>query len=424
MNAARNTGSQHRSRSGALTGRGTDQDLDLKLGMRRLLWRMGSSARLDVRLRAYLPQATREPAAHDLTDLDVLGIGFTPAGQIHTTFADCRSSDKRAIERMFWVRGVADFVDADDAYLVRGHDVPGGVRTMSARLGIGILTPDDLVAAERTMPSAVNLSGPLAILFDSDAVANHLNINDGLDRKLNKLTQYLDFDYWVYDPHRNMTHLVGHLQGTVATLDPTNPAHRALFYDIAWHYTYSIVQTVAFVRATRISDVPTAVRLYVGGGELALREKTALARMLSKAGLPADADNVDPPYLKQLTELVTRFLVRPNRLADTLRYAEYLAVSEANRVTDTVATAFGDQVDPVAAKLLADTCGFLVTAASLRPDFRIHARARLVHDLTGGDFTAPTPGATEGEPAAGSDTLPFDQTQGEAAQDSIPATRG
>ena len=50
-------------------------------------------------------------------------------------------------------------------------------------------------------------------------------------------------------------------------------------------------------------------------------------------------------------------------------------------------------VCPVAAKLLADICGFLVTTAGLRPDFRSLARDRLVVDLTGGLPSEPrTPG--------------------------------
>lgn len=371
--------------SAAVKGRGLDRDLPLKLDMRRLLWRMGCSARLDVRLRGYLPQARRSPAAHDLTDLDVLGIGFTPAGQIHKTFADCRSTDKRAIERMFWVRGVADFVQADEAYLVRATEVPGGVRSMSSRLGIGVLTPDDLRAAEKTMPAALDFGGPLAVLFDAACVSAHLGLSDGADRKLGKLIDYLDFDFWVYEPHRNMTQVVAHLQQAVSTLDPRSPSHRALFYDCAWHYALAIAQAVEYVRATRMSDVPTAVRIYVGGGELALREKAALQRMLAKGGLPADADSVMPPYQDQLIDLVTRYLVRPNHLSGTLRYAEYLAVSEAAKLPHTVGEAFGTSTDEIAAKLLADTCGFLVTAAGLRPDFRVHARARLVHDLTGGE---------------------------------------
>jgi hypothetical protein len=59
-------------------------------------------------------------------------------------------------------------------------------------------------------------------------------------------------------------------------------------------------------------------------------------------------------------------------------------VSEVNRVDCSVAQTFAGHVRPVAAKLAADVCGFLVTAAGLKPDFRGEARRRLVADLTGG----------------------------------------
>jgi hypothetical protein len=93
--------------------------------------------------------------------------------------------------------------------------------------------------------------------------------------------------------------------------------------------------------------------------------------------------------------------VRPTELADVLRYAEYLAVSETSRISDTVAMAFGGHVRPVAAKLLADICGFLVTAAGLRPEFRAAARQRLVIDLTGGNpaETTPTAAKADDDPA-------------------------
>jgi hypothetical protein len=67
-----------------------------------------------------------------------------------------------------------------------------------------------------------------------------------------------------------------------------------------------------------------------------------------------------------------------------LRYAEYLAVAPAVGEPATISAAFGSQVCPVAAKLLADVCGFLVTASGVRPEFRDAARDRLVVDLTGG----------------------------------------
>jgi hypothetical protein len=203
------------------------------------------------------------------------------------------------------------------------------------------------------------------------------------------LLNYLEFDYWIYEQHRNMTQLVAHLNDVVAVLDPSNRGHRTLFYDCVWHYALSAAHAAGFVRSTRMGAVPTAVETYVGGGELALREKAGLAKALESAGWPVSSSIVQPPYMQSLTELVKRYLIRPAETADVLRYAEYLAVTEANRVEATVATAFGPHTRAIAAKLLADTCGFLVTAAGLRPDFRTHARERLVIDLTGGQAASP-----------------------------------
>jgi len=350
---------------------------------------MGCSTRLDVRLRAYVPAVPGRAAAQDLTDLDVLGFGFTPAGQLHTTFADCRSSEARALERMFWVRGVAHFVDAGDAYLVRAHPVPPAARALAGRLGIGVLTPEDFAAMERAFPTDLDLeNGALTCLFDVAAVGVHLDAQNDADGKLRKLLDYLEFDYWIHEPYRNLAQLVAQLNGAVSVLNPADRRHRTLFYDCAWHFALALIHAAAFVRATQMGSVPTAVETFVGGGAHALREKANLVKVLERSGLPVDATMVLPPYMAALVELVNRYLVRPSEIAEVLRYAEYLAVSEINHVDVTVAGAFGPHVRPVAAKLLADTCGFLVTAAGLRPEFRAHARERLVVDLTGG---APTP---------------------------------
>jgi hypothetical protein len=41
---------------------------------------MGCSTRLDVHLRGYVTGPTRGPGWEEYTDLDVLRVGFTPAG--------------------------------------------------------------------------------------------------------------------------------------------------------------------------------------------------------------------------------------------------------------------------------------------------------------------------------------------------------
>lgn len=76
----------------------------------------------------------------------------------------------------------------------------------------------------------------------------------------------------------------------------------------------------------------------------------------------------------QLRELLVRHLRRPAIVNDELRYAEWAAEAQLGKEGTTAAEAFGPFFSPVAAKLLSDVCGFLVTVAGLNPDFRVFAR--------------------------------------------------
>jgi hypothetical protein len=135
--------------------------------------------------------------------------------------------------------------------MVRAQPVPGA-RTLSSRLSVGVLAPDDLTALEGTYATEVNLTdGPLACLFDITTAAVHLNAYDNADRKLAKLLDYLNFDYWVYEPYRNLTQLIVHLTEVVTVLDPTNRQHRTLFYDCAWHYALVVLIAEVANAATR-----------------------------------------------------------------------------------------------------------------------------------------------------------------------------
>ncbi|MXZ79167.1 MAG: hypothetical protein F4Z06_12970 [Acidimicrobiia bacterium] len=365
----------------------SERDLPLKLKMRRLFWSMGSSTCLDVKLRAYVSGDERGTSRQEYTDLDVLGVACSIDGRLQFALADCKTSSRRAIERMFWIRGVADFFEADNAYLVRSNTVPAATRSLSVRLGIGVLDPHDFEKLLETFETPLSFSGPLECLFDARSVQRQLSFVTDVDKKLKPLIDYMRFDYWVYEPYRNLTQVVAHLAESVKTLDPQNPLHQSLFFEAAWLYSLAVAQASHHVRISRMSDILTAVRTYVAGGELALREKNALAKLLEQAGIVVDTRSaVLPPYTDDLAELITRITVRPSEASDILRYAEYLSTATAVGEGASVGVAFGQtHVRPIAAKLLADVCGFLVAASGLRPDFRMVARHRLVHDLTGGD---------------------------------------
>jgi hypothetical protein len=360
----------------------TELDLDLKVASRRLLWRMGFSTRVDVKLRAVVPgHSPGDTKYESFTDLDVLGIMSAPGFALRKVIADCKTSQRRSTERMFWIRGVADFFTADDAWMVRSGGVTAAARQLSVRLGISVLEQKDLVVLESHHPTELRLSDkPLAILFDAKAVGSYMKAFTTLSKNLEELLEYREFDYWVYDEHRNLLQLVAHVTHAARNLDPAHPVHRALFYECIWLYALSIAQASAHVRALHVNEIDAALQQYIFGGQLALREKrrlAALLRQLAPKGAEGTDDGVLPVWYPQLLELVSRHLRQPYALNDELRYAEWLAAAQHAKETITVANAFGDSYQKVPSQLLEGVSDFLVAVANLNPGFRDHARTVL-----------------------------------------------
>ena len=376
------TGSEARSAVAA-----SERDLYLKIDMRRLFWAMNASTCLDVKLRAYVAGDARESKTQEYTDIDVLGVACSTSGYPEISLADCKTSSRRVLERMFWLKGVSDYFSSDSAYLVRSEAVPAAARTLSTRLQIGIIDPEDYIELAATYSKLISFRGPIDCLFREESVLKQLNYPGTLDRKLRRLSDYLRFDYWVYDSYRNLSKLVAYLAESNSVLDGRNPAHLAMFFEACWLYSFALAKLAHHVRMTRIADVPTAVEVYVAGGEFAANEKLLLANLLKAKGISLDPKSaVSPPYLMDLTELTGQLLRYPSELTSVLQYGEYLATAVVSGEPASVRSAFGpNRIRPIAAKLLTDVATFLVRSASLEEEFRVEARRRLVSDLTGGD---------------------------------------
>lgn len=358
----------------------SEHDLGLKVGVRSLLWSMGYSTRLDVVLRGHdRPTAGRAPQA--FTDLDVLGVKVAPGYRLSTAIADCKSGKQdKPTARMFWARGVADLFGADDVMVVREHEVNDATRQLSSRLGITVLAAPDLLRMQELHgPPLGDLPGPLSILFDRASVEAGLKAFTGLDKRLDPLIEYRDFDYWVYDQHRNPVQLVAHLSDAAKRITASNPIHLALFFDLAWLYLVSMVRITEHLRGAFLQNPDRGIQEYLFGGAVELKEKQNTAELLQRLR-PDGAREMThlPEYYVELRELVTRLLRRPHALQTALRYAEAASALSAARTRVSLKDAWGDRFDAVAAKLVADVCGFLVAAAGLDPTFRAQARAYLL----------------------------------------------
>lgn len=379
----------------------SERDLYLKLDIRRLFWAMNASTCLDVKLRAYVAGDARGRRTQEYTDIDVLGVACSISGYPEISLADCKTSSKRVLERMFWLKGVSEYFSSDSAYLVRSDAVPAAARSLSTRLEIGVIDPYDYQELVSAYSKLITFGGPIDCLFTEETVLKQLNNPSSLDRRLRRLSDYLRFDYWVYDSYRNLTKLVAFMAESSDVLDGRNPSHLSMFFEACWLYSFALAKLAHHVRMTRIADVPTAVEVYVAGGEFSANEKLVLANLLKAKGIALDPKSaVSPPYLMELVELTSQLLRYPSELTSVLQYSEYLATAVVSGETASVGLAFGRQrVRPIAAKLLVDVANFLVRAGGLGEEFRAEARRRLVSDLTGGEEDSPEVayGASEDE---------------------------
>jgi hypothetical protein len=369
----------------------SEHDLGLKVAARRLLWRMGYSTRLDVPLRAVGaqgepgdPGTARRSAPEAFTDLDVLGLTIVGTFRLQSAIVDCKTSPRGSTERMFWIRGVADFFSADTAFMVREHQVSEAARQLVARLGIAALTSEDLGRLEQVHPSSLPLDQePLSWLFERGRAASTLSAFTDLDRKLRRLLDYRQFDYWVNEEHRNPVQLVEHLRHSARHLDSRNPLHLALVLDCAWLYLVTLSHLVEQIRAAHLADPDIGLRQYLFGGPAGLQEKQQLARLLeglrSSGALP-QAVQIDPlpEYFPALRELALRVMRRPFGVLPALRLLEVAAAFAAQRAAQRTLEVRSAVADDYAAKQAADVVGFLVSAAGLHPDFRTRARACLL----------------------------------------------
>ena len=363
----------------------TELDLGLKCGVRRLLWNIGYSTRLDVVLRGTKPTAatsSRSASAEPFTDLDVLGVLASNESHISTVIADCKTGrHDRPTARIFWLKGVSAFFCADRAMLVREHEVNDAARQLAAKLRITVLASGDLrgMQALHSCADQPDPVDPLEVLFDRVAVAQHLKAFSGLDKRLDDLVEYRHFDYWIYEQHRNLTQMVAHLGDARKILNPKDPTHVALVLDMAWQYILTIVAAVEHIRGAFLGDPDRGLKEYMFGGIIELREKEGMAEALRELAPDGSTQiGVLPAYYSGMRELVARFLRRPTEIQDALRHVELACGLAVARKHLTLAGALGPAYNRVAAKLAADVVGFLISAADLNGAFRSEARAYLL----------------------------------------------
>jgi hypothetical protein len=353
----------------------SERDLDQKLEMQRVFWSMGASTRIDVKLGALVPRTASKTRAgvEDWTDLDVLGVEYTPMTGLGYAIADCKTVRGRVTERVFWLRGVADLFGARAIYLVRDEAPPPASRQLAVRLGVGVL---DFHDRQALMAQAGDSRTPAGASFlGREAFKRWTSLTSETPSSVERLQRYRRSLFWVVGRHRNLTQLPSHLGIASKAFVPDQRWAHAVLCDLAWLYLLAVAGALDELTRLQLADPRAGLRQAVVGSEQELREKERLAAQLAQvieavepqrvSGLPAM--HVLPEYFEDLLDLVLRFGRRRNRLVGALRALEFVGLESIACRGLRWADAF--PAETVEGKMASDVVRFLVKACHLDPEF-------------------------------------------------------
>src|SRR5262249_48270985 len=152
--------------------------------------------------------------------------------------ADCKASVKRATERVFWLKGVAELFRAQNAYLIRDRELPPAARQLALRLGVAAMDAPD---RKQFLDQAGTARLPKAGKFlDGDTYRTWDALLIDTPKSLEQLQRYRRSFFWVFQQRRNLLQLPGYVHARAKELDPRQRWAQALVIDMAWLYLVTV----------------------------------------------------------------------------------------------------------------------------------------------------------------------------------------
>jgi hypothetical protein len=347
-----------------------EQDLGLKLAVRRVFWGMNYATRLNLLLA--LPGSRR--TSDELSDLDCVGFSVGGDFSVRLLIADCKSGARVSpATRLFWLAGVRDFFGADRAYAVMLRDIPEGVREQAGRLGVDVLGDAD----RQILENVHGANAPAAPFLEMGGAMKLQDLAKGIDSRLEPLVRFRDHEYWHLPPERRMQRLLVTLRDAGPVLDIRQRAHVVLVLDLLFLLTLSLLGACRFVSSMSLADPRRALLTYLlGGAEQTRTRERGLAELVDAlrglrdqgAELPdgiLEGLSVEPPYFDSLAETVTRMLRRPRDAQRVLRYLEWWGQAQVGLAGPGVVDALGAAYGDYTRKLVSDIGRMCFSAAGL-----------------------------------------------------------
>ncbi|TEU18110.1 MAG: hypothetical protein E3J21_06710 [Anaerolineales bacterium] len=363
-----------------------DQDLNFKLRMQAILWRLGYYTRIDVKLASTRESSRqgqrKQPSLAELTDIDVLGIRYDADYTISYAVADCTTGGRLKgrlgpVGRTFWLRGVMDHFRADRGYEVLSKKLSSYEKRVAANLGITLLDESSLQALEERYHTDRT---PLKIRLTDDKAYTYLESNiHRVDSRLAPLLNYRKYAFWQNQANRNLLNAISIVRKAHNILEPSQKFQRILLLDIVTLVSVAFLEACGILFRTSPDNVLEALRTYLFGGPLALQTKETLLKdintlveslQIQPSLFPEETMrrlSLDPEYLPALSDMAQRFISKPSEARNVPRYLQAIILERALYDGNPLRDIFIDEYSDITFKFVHDLAQFFKDATGVNP---------------------------------------------------------
>ena len=258
-----------------------------------------------------------------------------------TIVADCKSGKVSDPNRVFWLRGLMDFVDASEGVLVK-KSVDNHARFVAPKLGIRVLDENGLDVLEKSLDidtSLFDIGDPIiyqkmsslwGIKYDQKPTEKQLVIKG--------VYQYLQYQYWMLEEYRNIQTLIERFSTIKSELHVKDIKARYLVYVGLQRLTLSVLKMSSAVSLYDIRNIKSQSHAYLFGGAFVQNERERIIKLLNKLIEHHETNEkilLEPYYFDELVEIVNKIILNSSHASKMLQHLdvfiiEYIMGSKKN----------------------------------------------------------------------------------------------
>ena len=314
-----------------MTATANMHDLPLKLRVKKILEAQGYHCPLEVELSHFENQDARQNLKKDLlTDIDVLGIRFEADLRQTMVVADCKSGKVSEANRMFWLRGLMDFFQAQEGIFVKPQ-THAQTRALAPKLGIRVLDEKGLLILEKNLglDSSTFLGRELELYERMEVLWGiRLEEKQSLSQSqqdLKSVYNYLQYNYWMVDDYVNIQTIIDRFAKVSHDMNPSELKSKYLACIGLQRLSLSIIKMASYVAAQDLNDVARLFRIAFFGGTYQMRKSKQIIEYLdylSDLNRVGEKLDLEPPYFSELVEIVNRIVLNSRHAIAVLRHLD------------------------------------------------------------------------------------------------------